>query len=98
MILKDKGNGVTEESLDFFRAHRENLGKIVKVEMINCRKKKYPLRLTDNNGNEIWLSGCDSGYEGEGPLGTFKVLKELGLLGVAGQTLILNNASFGFKT
>ena len=43
MILKDKGNGVTEESLDFFRAHRENLGKIVKVEM---KKNSFVIRAT----------------------------------------------------
>lgn len=32
----------------------------------------------DINGREIWLSGCNAGYGGEGPHGSYTILKELG--------------------
>jgi len=40
----------------------------------------YNLILTDEKGNEVWLSGCNCSYSGTGCWGTFEVLREVGLL------------------
>ena len=67
----------------FFHLHREKVGKIVRVEMIEYDKpvptKKwaaYPLRLIDEKGNELWISGLTSGYHGSGPVSTANILLE----------------------
>lgn len=41
---------------------------------------KYHLILNDDRGREVWLSGCNCGYGGEGPSGTHELLQEVGLL------------------
>ncbi len=97
MILKDKGDGITEESLEFFWDNRKKLGEITEVKMFNHRDELYPLRLKDINRNEIWLSGCNAGFCGEGPSGTLRLLEELDLLHAAARTLVTRNASFVLK-
>lgn len=77
MILKDEGYGCTEFSIMFFRQHRQQLGVITHIEMIDC--DDWPLRIKDVVGNEMWLSGCTSGYGGEGPHGTHTILQECGI-------------------
>ncbi len=74
MILKDAGDGCTEFSISFFRQHHHQLGVITYIEMTDC--DDWPLHIKDDAGNEIWLSGCTSGYGGEGPHGTHTILKE----------------------
>ena len=41
---------------------------------------EYTLILFDNKRNELWLSGCNCGYGGTGPHGTYTILQECGLL------------------
>jgi len=79
LIWHDDGNGVTEESLSYFREHRDRIGDVWGVTMLDYKDRyvKYPLRIQGALG-EVWLSGCRAGYGGEGPHGTHVVLQELG--------------------
>jgi len=89
-IFKDDGHGVTDLSLKFFREVKGNIGTIIEAEAsqepLRTERDKdgylteYNLILADSEGNEIWLSGCNCGYGGTGPHGTFEILKEVGLL------------------
>jgi len=84
MILKDGGECVTDFSLKFFRKNRDKLGRIVKIEIQKRTDEKgewnqHPFRIVDHKGNQLWLSGCQSGYGGEGPYGAHQVLQELGV-------------------
>jgi len=81
LILKDDGYGTTVESLRFFRKCRDYLGEILSVEMIYYYKDEewveYPLHIIGSLA-EMRLSGCNSGFGGEGPHGSVTVLRELG--------------------
>jgi hypothetical protein len=43
-------------------------------------RAEYTLILTDEHGNQVWLSGCNIGYGGTGPHGTYELLREVGLI------------------
>lgn len=82
MIWHDDGYGITQTSLAFFRERRECIGSIVGVTMLADPSEDggwttYPFRIIGEDA-EIWLSGCNSGYGGEGPHGSITILKELG--------------------
>lgn len=84
MILKDGGERIADFSLKFFRKNRKKLGKVVKVEMQEYvdgqgKFRPYPFRIFDDKGNQLWLSGCATGYVGQGPYATYRILQELGL-------------------
>ena len=88
MYLRDNGYGVTDDSLKFWKEHKNSIGKITHVEV-----RFEPLFIDtdrDNIASEynfvafgyegaIFLSGCNCGYGGTGPNGTAKILAELGL-------------------
>ena len=82
MQLKDYGNGITKDSLQFFREHRHRLGEIVEASVrfpgFDDPHDPYLMTLRDSCGNEILLSGCTAGYAGEGPRGAMEVLVEAG--------------------
>jgi hypothetical protein len=75
----------TYEAVKFFYLHRGKIGKIVRVEMQEycrpiSRKKswsRYPMRLIDELGNELRISGLTSGYYGGGPTDTATILQEV---------------------
>ncbi|MBU1180407.1 hypothetical protein KJ885_05695 [Patescibacteria group bacterium] len=76
-VYKDDGSGTTERSLKYWKNQRYRLGQVVEIEMRNYNTSRpHSLRIKDNNGNEIWLSGCVSGFGGTGPHGTLKILQE----------------------
>jgi len=89
-VFKDDGHGATGLSLQFFHGIRDKLGEIVEAEASQeplrtetteeGYSREYNLILRDDGGNEVWLSGCNCGYGGTGPHGTFEILKEVGLL------------------
>ena len=82
MQLKDHGNGITRDSLQFFREHRHQLGDIVEASVrfpgFEDPYDPYLMVLRDDRGDEMLLSGCTSGYAGEGPRGAMQVLVEAG--------------------
>jgi hypothetical protein len=82
--FRDDGYGVTVESLDFWKTHKNDIGTILSVEssfepiVVLEDAKEWNTRITGSNGT-ILLSGCNSGYGGEGPNGTRKILEEVGV-------------------
>ena len=89
-IYRDPGHGVTETSLKFYYAMKSEIGEVRTVEgsfepLETIPNPDYPqasleynLRITGHLG-AILLSGCNSGYSGEGPNGTRQILVELGM-------------------
>jgi hypothetical protein len=82
MRYSDLGNGVTRDSIAFFREHRHRLAEIVQASVrfpgFDDPHDPYLMVLADRNGDEIALSGCTAGYPGEGPRGAMQVLVECG--------------------
>lgn len=82
MRISDAGNGVTRDSLAFYRDHRHQLGDVAEVTVrfpgYNDPHDPYLLVLRDRAHNELRLSGCTTGYVGEGPHGTMRVLIDEG--------------------
>lgn len=82
MRMSDAGNGITRDSLDFYRDHRHQLGDVREVTVrfpgYDDPHDPYLLVVRDGRDDEIRLSGCTTGYVGEGPHGTMRVLIEEG--------------------
>ena len=82
MRYSDSGNGITADSIAFYRDHQHQLGPIVSAELrfpgFDDPPDPYLMVLRDQAGNEIRLSGCTTGYPGEGPRGAMLVLLEAG--------------------
>ena len=82
MKLDDDGNGVTRDSVRFFRDNRDRLGPIVSAAVrfpgFGDPFDPYLLVLRDAAGNEMRLSGCTTGYAGEGPRATLQILVDEG--------------------
>jgi len=99
MLLKDDGNGVTAESLDFWRANKDKIGPVSFVEVhddLHVEQSpegyplEYPCAIYGADG-VIYLSGCTCGYGGEGPNGTAKILADVGLPLEEARKLVLCN-------
>lgn len=78
-LYKDRGARVTQLSLKYFEKNKNKLGKIWKIEVgfepiRKTAKRNYNMVLKGTKG-EMWLSGCNCGYGGEGPHGTAKILE-----------------------
>ena len=82
MRISDQGKGVTRDSLAFYRDHRHQLGDVTEVSVrfpgYDDPHDPYLLILRDHDNNELRLSGCTTGYVGEGPHGTMRVLLDEG--------------------
>jgi hypothetical protein len=82
MRYSDSGNRITADSLAFYREHRHRLGRIVAVRVrfpgFDDPYDPYLMTLTDETGDQIRLSGCTTGYPGEGPRATMRLLVEEG--------------------
>ena len=84
--LKDEGNGITRDSLAFYRDNRHNLGDLAEVSIrfpgYDDPHDLYLMVLRDRDrdrdGAELLLSGCTTGYIGEGPNGAMKLLIDEG--------------------
>jgi len=92
-IFKDSGAGSTDISLKYWKRVKARLGRIIRADasfepLIKEPRTwngipymaEYNLILIDDRGNEVRLSGCNCGYGGTGPHGTFEILKDAGLL------------------
>lgn len=113
MILKDKGHGITEESIAFWHANKDKIGEMLTVDvtakplLIEQRTAhgvaytvEYNFRAIGMRGS-ILLSGCNCGYGGTGPNGTAQILAELGLPLVAARKAMLGKVisfSLDFNT
>ena len=82
MRISDSGTGIARDSLDFYRDHRHELGGIREVTVrfpgYDDPHDPYLLVLRDEQENEMRLSGCTTGYVGEGPHATMRVLIDEG--------------------
>ena len=72
----DKGYGVTEESIKFFKSLRGKIGQINQINIDSNRE--FDMELQCSAGT-VLLSGVTCGYGGTGPHGTLKILEMLGL-------------------
>jgi len=91
VYLKDNGHGITDDSLKFWKEHKNSIGKVTHVEvaeeglLLEDRTENgitYPIEynfVAFGRNGAIFLSGCNCGYLGTGPHGTAKILVELGL-------------------
>jgi len=71
--------GIAEPGIQLLEKVRHRYGTFALAEMGCHEHSAYNyLKLTDEAGNELHLSGCTSGYRGTGPFGTYEVLKKLG--------------------
>jgi hypothetical protein len=78
--IKDRGGGITAESLNLFHNRRGMLGQVLQVR---CRANvdagsQYNTTIVGTTAI-MRLSGFNCGYGGEGPHGLYKLVKELGL-------------------
>src|SRR5437016_395126 len=99
MRIDDTGNGITKDSLAFYRDHRHRIGDVREVNVrfpgYDDPHDPYLLVLRDGDGNELRLSGCTTGYVGEGPHGSMRVLIEEGVP-VAHAMVVLSAATARF--
>lgn len=90
--LKDDGYGITVNSLNFWDKYKSRIGKVKTLEasmspILNSFEhslegflvsKDYNVKIVGDKG-VMYLSGCNSGYGGEGPNCTRKILEDLGV-------------------
>jgi hypothetical protein len=77
----DTGNGVTADSLAYYRDHRHQLGTILAAEIaFPGLSAHYPycFELRDDRGNRMFLSGLAAGYPGEAPRAAMEALIDAG--------------------
>lgn len=78
MDLLDAGAGITRDSLTYYRDHRHELADLVRITVrfpsFGDPYDPYLMVLTDGRGDRILLSGCTTGYVGEGPNGSLEIL------------------------
>lgn len=60
MVYKDKAFGVPDKSFEFWKANKSHLGKV--EEVILSPEEEFSLRVRDEKGTEVWLSGCSTGH------------------------------------
>jgi len=81
--IGDEGGGITRRSLEYFERYKPKLGKIKQVEV--CKEEVYHIHdvpytmVITGAGCRMFLSGCNCGYGGEGPHGSLKILRSLGM-------------------
>ncbi len=70
----------TEAALEYFDRYRESFGNIVSAKMIGDQYRvSYELILKNDKEEELVIKDCCStGYWGEGPSGTYRILKSCG--------------------
>ena len=82
IVLYDDGGGITQQSVDYFRAKQHCLGMVLDVHISFYRT--FPMEITGANAVML-LSGVNCGYSGEGTEGSISILR---MLGLRNQTII----------
>ena len=74
LVLRETG-GITERSKAFYLVNRHRFGVFVAATMGDFEHVEGCLRLYDDSGRVLALSGCTAGCGGEGPAGSITVLR-----------------------
>jgi len=74
-IFHDKGHGVTQESIEYFKGLKGTLGEIIEINL--SQHRHFTMELQCSAGY-VLLSGANCGYGGTGPHGSVEILKMLG--------------------
>lgn len=92
--IKANNSCATEYAIKFFERYKEAFGNVVSAEMIsNPHNVDYKLILINDREEEIYIDGnCSAGYTGEGPSGTYRILKMAGF--DIDREFITSNATF----
>lgn len=74
-IFTDDGGGITQRTLEYFDTLKGNLGRIIEIHIDSDRNFCWEIFC---DAGWVLLSGVNSGYGGEGPNGSLKILDLLG--------------------
>ena len=74
-IFTDDGGGMTQRTLEYFDTLKGNLGRIIEIHIDSDRNFSWEIFC---DAGWVLLSGVSSGYGGEGPHGSLKILDLLG--------------------
>lgn len=93
-IIKGNGYGTTREAIKFFERFKEVFGNIVSAEMkYSTLKNDSEFILINDKGDTMTFKNeVSSGYIGEGPSGTYTILKMAGF--EIEKEFIISNDSF----
>ena len=76
-VLNSENEDTTGDGLSIYKRYKEAFGNIVKAQMKS--NPFYELRLYNESGDEMVFQRCfAAGFSGEGPRGTYFVLKDAG--------------------
>ena len=74
-VFTDDGGGITQRSVEYFENLKGKLGRIIEININSERNFCWEIFC---DAGWVLLSGVNSGYGGEGPHGSSKILIELG--------------------
>jgi hypothetical protein len=86
-IFQEPNYGVTERSLEWVRRYKSDLGPLFRIRCFIHPHRVAGLEgdqwveFEDQAGNKIIATGFGWGYQGTGPAGLAKILRELGIQG-----------------
>lgn len=92
--------GITGDTLNYFNSRIEDFGKVVKVDMVDYDgdARKYPMVISNNEGDKMYLGGVASGYGGEGARGSVEVIHKCGEeFSKVDPGVVFNNSDFTLK-
>jgi len=75
-IYHDKGYGVTEESIKFFKKLKGKLGRVLDISIDQHRE--FSMEIKGSNFL-VLLSGVNCGYGGTGPHGSLEIFEMIGV-------------------
>lgn len=91
----------TEDSLKYFREHKDELGKVTSVSCIDTlfseqERAPGPFNVTVVIGTEnvMLLSGLTFGYRGEGPRGLETLCREAGFKAITYELIVQSKGHF----
>lgn len=86
----------TYRAVDIFKRYKDAFGNVTLAEMKSDSKGNYEFILTNDQKEQLIFNGeCTSGYLGEGPNGTLKILKMAGFN--IQDNFVYENNSFSIK-
>ena len=87
----------THFAIETFKKYKEAFGNVVSAEMSSQKGEvEYKFVLTNDKGEQIRFMGeCTAGYVGEGPNGTYRILKLAGFN--VEEEFTHKNSSFSLK-
>ncbi|WP_454054126.1 hypothetical protein [Clostridium sp. Marseille-Q7071] len=94
IIMNNNCDGSTQRSVEFLKRYKDAFGNVISAEMYGKENEvNYKLVLINDKNEEIHLiNSCSCGYWGEGPRGTYDILKLCGFN--ITEEFIMENESF----